>query len=181
MIDETDDIGMAVHRAENGYQLFGDTLRPWSQSRKDAAEIMGLQYPILTMEDAESLRTRMRYPAIKRDVAITLWLATRRDAMDLEDKDRQAGEWTPERAFMAPQAALLEAMVWANEQKWGDSKTVEFTEAAQVAFAMIMDVNISEFSAKVEGGNGAEKKMASTPSRSGRKGPRASKGKQAKM
>ena len=56
MSDEIDDPSLgAFERAIAGYELFGERLRPYSQSRKDAAQLMGLQYPFLSAEDKDRL------------------------------------------------------------------------------------------------------------------------------
>lgn len=161
MSEEDFSADAALARAVNGYELFGERLKPYSMSRKDAADLMGAQYPFLSLEDADRLRKTGRYSGMKRDAAVVLWLCTIKDEDDLTDDDKNA--WSPERAFRNPQAALTEAMRWINSQTWNDSKSEDFTKAVAVAFAVILDAELSQFLVQPEGPKGDAKKKRNTP------------------
>lgn len=158
----------AYERAEHGYTLFGETLRPYSLSRKDAAGVMGLTYPFLTPEDRQRMISTGRYSRIKPDAAIVLWLCSLPDTEELDEEQRKEALWTPERAFSLPSHATLAAMAWINSKPFGDQIKPEFTEAAATMFAIIMDKEVSDFWVRPEGPK-AEKKSTTTPRLRGRK------------
>ncbi len=162
----SDESEAAFQQAVVCYTLFGETLRPYSMSRKDAAERMGLEYPFLSTEDAQRLAKTHRYAGMKKDVAIVLWLCSVKNGDELTEETRH--DWTPERAFTHPTEALMEAMRWTNEQAWADNRKPEFTEAAMTAFAIVHDCEVSDFYVKAEGPKGGKKK-ANTPSPTARK------------
>ena len=173
MSDETEE---AFDRAVAGYDLFGETLRPYSESRKDAAELMGLQYPYLSTEDHDRLTKTNRYPAMKRDAAIVLWLCSIKDSMDLTQEDVKAGEWTPERAFLHPAMALETALAWINSKEWGNTSRPKFVMACGVMVQIVMDDFNSAFKLDVELAGKVEKKRESSPSPAKRKlGPGSQK------
>lgn len=174
MSDESEQSSDAAYsRAIARYDLFGEKLRPYSQVRRDAADLMGLQYPWLSEEDADRLRKTNHYPAIKRDTAIVLWLCSIPDEEDLSQSDIAEKKWTPERACAYPIAATREAMTWLNSKSWGNIDDREFLTASGTMCAIRLDVELSSF--KVQTDEPGEQKKSKTTTRTrGRKQPAAS-------
>lgn len=86
-------------------EIFGEALRPFSFSRKLAAQSMGCRAPAISGAALESLRTTGLYPGAQNDAIIVTWLRTIKDNSEMTPADYRAGEFTPERALHQPEQA----------------------------------------------------------------------------
>ena len=127
----------AVVDAKSVHDLFGQVLRPFSFSRKLAAQAMGCLAPHIP-DFIEHMKTSATYPGALRDTMITLWLCTLKDNGEMEKGDILAGEFTPERALAKPQEALAKAEAWAEANGFGEGLLSEKIFPAWTRFLAIM-------------------------------------------
>ncbi len=146
-----------------GYQLFGEPLRKWSTDRKNAADSMGVLWPMIGDARWATWEETGRYPGMKKDVAIILWLLSLKPASELSKDEVKSRTWTPDKAFNNPSGAVEEAMRWIDEQSWGDMSHPQFFEAANVALSIVAGVAASQFIISSEDGADEKKMASSTP------------------
>lgn len=140
----------AVLESKATPDLFGVPLRPFSFSRKIAAQTMGCIAPGVP-DFGEHLKTTGTYPGALNDVIIALWLCTLKDPSELTREDILAGEFTPERVLARPQDALAKAHVWGELHGLGDGLMSEKGFAAWKVFLGIMfAIDASVFEVKME-------------------------------
>jgi hypothetical protein len=131
--------------AKAGYELFGEPLKPYSPSRKLAAQTMGCMFPAIGDEAQAHLERTGVYPGVVKDALIVLWLCTLKDAGDLSAEDVKAGAWTPARAMLKPADALNAAIEWAERTEIIDLSTKRTFEALTVFLAIVTAVEASQF------------------------------------
>jgi hypothetical protein len=136
--------------AKAGFQLFGELLKPFTPSRKVAAQSMGMLYPFVGEGGLDQMNATGSYPGMLKDVIVCLWLCTLKDPSDQTLQEVKAGEWNPSRAIAKPTQALESAMGWAEKLGIMDMNGKKYREAAQVFMAIVSGVSASEFHLVVE-------------------------------
>lgn len=150
-------------KAAAGYELFGEPLRKWSQSRKNAADSMGIKFPLrLSEAEIEGIQKNAPYPGIRMDTAIVLWLLSLPDTSDLTLAEVKGGAWTPERAFRQPEKALEAAMEWLGSQEW-EPDLQRFTEASVTAMFVASGASLAAFEIETSGQAGEKKVESLSP------------------
>lgn len=131
------------------YTLFGEELRPYSASRKVAANAMGMIFPAIGEEGAKRFEAGKPYDGFLKDAILCLWLCSIPDARDLTKDEMRAGQWTPQRAIDQPEAAKESAFEWADGKGIADMASEQFVEAGQVALAILLKVEAAKFTLQV--------------------------------
>lgn len=142
--------------ARTGFELFGQPLKPYTPSRKVAAQSMGMLYPFVGEEGQEQMARTGVYPGQLKDVIILLWLCSLQDPLELTADDIRAGKWTPTRANQAPAKAYKAAEDWAASKQITDTLTPTSREAFQVFMAIVSGVAAGEFRLALEGDQSSE-------------------------
>lgn len=137
--------------AKVGYEFDGIPLRPYSASRKVAAQSLGLLYPYIGDAGAELVEKTGVYPGALLDTIIVLWLCSLPDPQDLTIAEHRDGAWTPARAMSRQDAAKEEMMAWADRHGILDVQCEKFLGAYQIFIAILSGVSASEFQLKVDG------------------------------
>jgi hypothetical protein len=140
----------AFEAAKQGFELFGKPLKPYSPSRKVAAQSMGLMYPYIGEERAAIFEDTGMYPGMLTDAIILLWLCT------LPDQRTPSDKWTPDAAAKKPGAAKIAATFWATAAGMVETMSKEFQEAQQVFMAIVSGVEASKFKLNIPGAEQAE-------------------------
>jgi hypothetical protein len=136
----------AFEEAKAGHELFDEELKPFSPSRKVAAQTMGMLYPLIGDSGAEQLEKMGTYPGMIKDIAIVLWLCTLEDSVD-----RRSSDWTPSKALRKPDEALEVAIDWAAEKSIIDLSS-EPAQKAMMVFMSVVTADLeTQFQIKVEG------------------------------
>lgn len=151
-IDQDDDgHERAFVSAKAGFELFGESLRKYSPSRKVAAQSMGLIYPYIGDDAAAQMEATGIYPGALKDTIICLWLCTLQDASDQDKAEIRAGAWNPSRVLHKPREALDAAMQWAADLEICDAGSERFGEAFKTFISIATAVEASKFQIVVEG------------------------------
>jgi len=148
-IHETEDVAFVGSKA--GFELFGTPLKPYSPSRKVAAQSMGMLYPYIGEDAAAQFASTGVYPGALKDCIILLWLCSIEDAKDQTKDNIRSGAWNPSRALHKPHEALETAMAWAGELEICNIGGTRFGEAFKVFIEIATAVEASKFSIAVEG------------------------------
>lgn len=141
MTDEND----SFIQSKAGYELFGEPLRPYSASRKVAANSMGVLYPMIGEEGAAQFQKTNSYPGILKDCLCVLWLCSLPDAHEVTADQVKAGQFTPSRALSKPQEAFDAAMAWADPKGLCDMGSEAFSVAVQTFVAIVTGVEAAKF------------------------------------
>lgn len=157
-IDARSDAALAT--AQAGYFLDGERLRNYGFSRRNAANAMGLKYPLLPDDDDETAAKTGSYPGIFKDAVIVLWVCSIPDTSELTLLQVRAKAWTPERAFAQPVSAMAAALEWAEPQPWSNNPSKEFFAAANTALKIVRD-SLPVFEVEIENAGEGEKKEES--------------------
>lgn len=147
---------VAFMDAKSVFSLFGEDLRPFSPSRKVAAQKMGMMYPYVGDGGGAQFEKTGSYPGMLMDVIILCWLCSLADPDELDKEERKAGVWTPVRALSRSEAALEAALAWGTEKELIDLNGAPYREAMQVFMAIVTGVAASEFKLVMTGGDDAE-------------------------
>ncbi len=140
----------AYESEKRGHILFGEELRPYSPSRKIAAQSMGMVFPFLSEAAADQHARTGSYAGQLKDVIIVLWLCTLKDPSDLTKKEVKAQVWTPSRAGNKPELAMEVAMAWAVENGIIDTDKQPYRDAKLIWQAIIQNISASEFRLMLE-------------------------------
>lgn len=132
-----------------GFEFLGEPLKPWTPSRKVAAQSMGMLYPFIGESGSKQLDAAGHYPGMTKDIVILLWLCTVKDAADLTRDEVRAKVWTPSRALMNPSEAMLEAMAWAEINGVSDVYSKAYEEAVFIFPQIAAPPEAAQF--KIEG------------------------------
>jgi hypothetical protein len=154
MIDTTDtqdpqDPDAIFVQARGGFYLFEEKLRPYSASRKVAAQSMGLMYPYIGEEGAAQFASTGVYPGAMKDTIILLWLCSLPD-------DGHGKTWTPSRALAKPAEAIRVALDWASDLELCTPGSSRFTEAFRVFVEITTAIEASRFSVSVDGATSSQ-------------------------
>ena len=133
-----------------GNTLGDEPLRPFSFSRKIAAQCMGCQAPMLSGAAREAMSNTGLYPGALNDTIIVLWLCTLKDASEITLEDFKSGAFSPERAINQPAEAAEKARTWAELKGLGDVASEAFVEAWKKFLSIMFGIDASIFEVQVE-------------------------------
>lgn len=141
-------------RAKAGFELFGEPLRPYSASRKVAAQSMGTLYPMIGEEGAAQFARTSAYPGMLNDIMCVLWLCSLPDPHQLSLDEVRSGAWTPTLAFRKPHEAASAALEWAEKKGMVDMMGEPFAEAAKTFMSIVSPVEDAKFQVQTNGPKG---------------------------
>ncbi len=121
-----------------GFEFRGQPLRPYSPSRKVAAQTMGMIYPFVGRDGQAQMEATGMYPGAIKDVLIVLWLCSLPDAPEVA-KDA----WSPSLALRRPVLAMDEAMEWAGALI--DVGSAEWAEAFELFLKIVVPTEQAKF------------------------------------
>lgn len=155
MSEETDHPEKSFIEAKRGFELFSADLKPYSASRKVAAQAMGMRWPFIGEDALAQFQATNMYPGAIRDCIIVLWLCSIQDPSEQSLEAVKAKEWNPSRALSKPDDARTVALEWADKAGITDPTGPKFAEAFQVFFAIVSGVDAASFTlereSKIEG------------------------------
>jgi len=139
-----------VVREKAGRTLHGQPLKPYSASRKVAAQRMGLLFPMVGPKSFEQWKNTGAYPGLVLDVCIVLWLCSQKDILDLSEQEARDGVWTPSKALQEPYKAQETAIEWGGQLGILDLLTEKGKEAAELFFDIVGSAEGAKFTAKTD-------------------------------
>lgn len=133
----------AFNQAKAGFELFGNTLKKYSLSRKVAADAMGLRWG--TIDPDETGEQSWKHTSALRDVILWTWLCHTPNESEQGREQLAAKEWNVQRAQRKPKEAYAEAERWAEEHGIDGIDAPAFMEAYGVFLDVMMGEGRSRF------------------------------------
>jgi len=143
----------AFNAAQVGYTLLGAPLFKWSDSRRIAAQSMGLRWENRDESLLDQLRAGVLYDGALRDTLIVCWVCSLPNASEQTETQAKTGGWTVQRAGQSRTAADEEMVRWAAKKDLIDTGGAAFAEAYRTFLAIVLGVAVSEFDLADTGGS----------------------------